>query len=77
MSIKEEIIEKSINFNDSGEKDTSDLKKEEIGQDRRRFLGRLQRKYRLMIYFIVCLSLILLFMMFPVLIVVFTLNTGG
>ena len=77
MSIKEEIIEKSINFNESGEKDTSDLKKEEISKDRRRFLGRLQRKYRLMIIFLVCLSLILLFMMFPVLIVVFTQNIGG
>lgn len=77
MSVKEEIIEKVITFNEAEEIDTAVLEKEETEQDRSRFLGRLQRKYRLMIIFLVCLSLILLFMMFPILIIVFTQNIGG
>jgi hypothetical protein len=76
MSVKEETSEKKINFNEPGEKDTS-VSEEEVNHNRRRFLGRLKRKYRLMIIFIVCLSLILLIMMFPVLIVIFTQNIGG
>ncbi|MFX0023989.1 MAG: hypothetical protein ACFE9S_16805 [Candidatus Hermodarchaeota archaeon] len=77
MGVKEDIIEKIIIFNESEEKNTSELEKEDIEQDRRRFLGRLPRKYRLTIVFLVCLSIILLIMMFPVLILIFTQNIGG
>ncbi len=77
MSVKEDDIENVININELVEDDTSELKQEVIKQDGRRFLGRLPRKYRLVIVFIICLSTILLIMMFPVLIVMFTQNLGG
>ena len=72
MSGKEEIDEKS---KDPKENDKSTLEIGEIEQDQKRFFGRIKRKYRLMLIFLVCLSLILLFMVFPVVIVVFIQNS--
>ncbi len=75
MSVKEEIIEKIINFEDLEEKNTINLATEESKQDQKKFLDRIKRKYRIMLIFLVCLSLILLIMIFPVIIVVFIQNS--
>ncbi len=75
MSGKEEIDEKIIKSKDPKENDKSTLEIGEIEQDQKRFFGRIKRKYRLMLIFLVCLSLILLFMVFPVVIVVFIQNS--
>ena len=75
MSGKEEIDEKIIKSKDPKENDKSTLEIGEIEQDQKRFFGRIKRKYRLMLIFLVCLSLILLVMVFPVVIVVFIQNS--
>ena len=74
MRAKEQIIEKIIEFKVPIEKNTkiSDIEVNE--KDTKRFLGGIKRKYRLMIIFFVFLQVILLFMVFPVIIIVFLHN---
>ncbi len=72
MSIKEEIIEKTIivkdfTENDKRKSDTVD-KKEKKGW----FFKRLKRKYRILITILFCLSFILIFMLLPMVIAAIT-----
>jgi hypothetical protein len=68
MSIKKEIIEKvMVMRNPEGTVDNKD-------KEKKRFLGRLKRKYRLMIIYVFLLSLIIIFMVLPMVIAVIMQN---
>lgn len=61
MEEKEDLIKITENFKNSEEAEIKEKK----------FLGKLKRKYRLMIIFIIVLSLIVGFMILPMVIAVF------
>jgi len=70
MSVKEEIIEKVMIYEDSEEQNIEN----DFTDEKKKLLGKVKRKYRLMIIFVFFLSLILIFMIFPMLIAVFLQN---
>ena len=70
MSVKEEIIEKVMIQKESEKQNTGD----NVDNEKKKLLGRVRRKYRLMIIFGFFLALILIFMIFPMLIAVFLQN---
>ena len=63
MSVKKEIIKKVMVMENPEE-----IGEDDINDDKRKVLGRIKRKYRIIVIFGFFLILILLFMMFPVLI---------
>ena len=70
MSVKGEIIEKVMIQEDSEKLNPEN--KEDF--EKKKFLGKVKRKYRLLIIFVFFLALILVFMMFPMLIAVILQN---
>jgi len=70
MSVKKEIIEKVMIQEDTEEKNI----KNDVTNEKKKLLGKVKRKYRLMIIFVFFLALILIFMIFPMLIAVFLQN---
>ena len=70
MSVEEEIIDKVIVIGDPKEKE----RRQKIKNEEKKFLGRLKRKYRLMLIFTFGLFLILIFMILPMLIAVILQN---
>ena len=68
MSIKEEKIEKTIVLRDLKEKKIIGKYDKVEDQNKPRFFKKLKRKYRLMLVFLFCLSLILIFMILPMVI---------
>ena len=69
MSVKEEIIKKVIIMENPKEQRENDA-----DNDKNKFLGRLKRKYRLMIIFVFFLLLILIFMISPMIIAIILQN---
>jgi hypothetical protein len=64
MRAKEEIIKKVMAM----EHPENQRSENNISNDKTKFFGRLKRRYRLMIIFVVSLSLILIFMILPIII---------
>ncbi|MFX1389837.1 MAG: hypothetical protein ACFE9Z_07250 [Promethearchaeota archaeon] len=67
MHAKEELIEK-ITVSNKSEKQSEEIN---IKNEKKKGLGKLKRKYQIMIIFIVFLSLIVGFMILPVIIAVY------
>ncbi len=77
MSIKEEIIEKTIILGDLKENEIIGKYDKVEDQNKQKFFKKLKRKYRLMLLFLFCFSLILIFMLFPMVIGAFVKGLWG
>ncbi len=68
MSIKEEIIDKTIVLRDFKQNEMIGKNNKVEDEKKPRFFKKLKRKYRLMLAFLFFLSLILIFMILPMVI---------
>ena len=68
MSVKEEIIDKAIVIKDLKRNRQNTIKIIEEDESEKRFFKKVKRKYRLMLTFVLVLSIILIFMILPMVI---------
>ena len=68
MSVKEEIIDKAIVIKDLKRNRQNIIKIIEEDESEKRFFKKAKRKYRLMLTFVLVLSIILIFMILPMVI---------
>ena len=68
MSAREEIIEKTMILQDLEDKEQNPTKILEEHESEKRFFRKIKRKYRLMLAFLFFLSIILIFMILPMVI---------
>jgi maltodextrin utilization protein YvdJ len=77
MSVKEEIIEKAMLIRDSRKDRKRYVKIKEDADTEKGVSKKLKRKYRTMLTLLLFLSIILIFMILPMVIAAFTQNLGG
>ena len=77
MSVKEEIIDKTIIIQDLKDKGHNTIKLLEEDESEKRFFRKIKRKYRLMLAFLFFLSIILIFMILPMVIGAITQGLWG
>ena len=72
MSVKEEIIDRTIVIKDLKENGINGKEQKLEDENEPRFFKKLKRKYRLMLTFLFFLSIILIFMILPMVIAAIT-----